>query len=226
MTMSVAANDPLNFEQQPVRTKAPTAPRHPLGLPAGSVRATIAMMVAGLIWALVLTAKEQTVEIPLYLCYLLFLIVGSFFASHGSSIAGNGSAGPSPWHLPSGTFRFLLILGFFGVFGWRTYSRGELPEIKVTHDLSEHAYLLVWILGAFFLGMLMTRLVAAVSSGGTPAWYQDVLAWVSLLALIGLVIEVAVLLMINPTLEGEKINLPKWQTFLSAILGLYFGART
>lgn len=224
--MSVAANDPLNFEQLPTHTKASATPRHPLGLPAGSVRSIIALMVAGLVWALILTAKDKTVEVPLYLCYLLFLIMGSFFASHGSSIAGHPKAGPSPWHLPRGTFRFFLVLGFVAVLGWRTYTRGELPEIRVTHELSDHAYLLLWILGGFFLGMLMTRLVSAVSPGGTPAWYQDVLAWVSLIALIGLAIEVVVLLMINPTLGGEEIKLPKWQTFLSAILGLYYGART
>lgn len=224
--MAGTANDPLNFDQLPARTPAAPVARHPLGLPAGSVRSIIALMVSGLVWALILTAKENTIEIPLYLGYLLFLIMGSFFASHGSSIAGDPKGGASPWHLPRGTFRFLLVLGFAAVIGWRTYSRGVLPEFRIGGEAPDHAYLLLWILGAFFAGMLATRLVRGVSPSGPPAWYLDVLAWVSLIALLGLVVEVVILLMINPTLqEGDKLSLPKWQSFLSAILGLYFGAR-
>ena len=48
----------------------------------------------------------------------------------------------------------------------------------------------------------------------------------SLLAVIGLAVEVVILLMINPTRPGAEIDLPKWQTFLAAIISFYFGTRT
>ncbi len=227
--MATASNDPLDFvNRPPSRSPLPPVVRHPLGLPAGSVRALIVLMVAGLIWTLILTAREKTVEIPLYLVYLLFLILGSFFAAHGNSIAGSTAGGKSPWHLPRGSVRLLLVLGFVAVIGWRTYTTGELPEFK-TDNPSLHPFLPLWLLGAFFLGVLINRVVTGACGGPTctPAWHQDILAWVSLIAMLGLAVEVAILFLINPGLEAERrINMPHWETFLAATLGFYFGARS
>ncbi len=220
-------NNPLDFANAPPSPPQPVPVRHPLGLPAGSVRAVIALMVAGLIWALIFRARNEIIEVPLYLVYLMFLITGSFFAAHGNSIAAGQSPEPSPLHLPRGTLRWLLVLGFVGTLGWYVWKWRDFPDLRIENP-GEHPYLIVWMLGAFFLGMLVDRIVDHLLAGpaGPPAAYQDVLAWVSLLAVIGLAIEVVVLLMINPTLEGEKIHLPKWETFLSAIISFYFGARS
>lgn len=220
-------NDPLDFANAPPSVPRPVRARHPLGLPAGSVRSVITLMVAGLVWALILMARNEIIEIPLYLVYLMFLILGSFFAAHGNTIAAGQSPEPSPLHLPRGTLRWLLVLGFFGTIGWYVWSRGDFPDLRIENP-REHPYLIVWILGAFFLGILIDRTVDRLSGGpaGPPAAYQDLLAWVSLLAMLGLAIEVVILLMINPTLEGGGINMPKWQTFLAAIISFYFGARS
>ena len=226
--MPATSNDPLDFVAPAGARPLPAPVRHPLGLPAGSVRSLLALLVAGLTWALILTATENTIELPLYLCYLLFLIVGCFFASHGSSIAAGGRPEPSPWYLPRGTVRFLLVLGFALVIGWRTWTRGEFPRFR-TDNPADHPYLPLWIIGAFFLGIAIDRFVDAWSArrGGPPAAYQDLLAWVSLIAILGLAVEVVVLFLINPTLEVEQqLNMPKWQTFFAAVVSFYFGARS
>ena len=59
-----------------------TTYRQPLNLPAGSIRALLVLMVLGLIWALMLLPEERGVQIPLYLFYLMFLLLGHFFAAH------------------------------------------------------------------------------------------------------------------------------------------------
>src|SRR5262245_66574110 len=79
--------------------------RQPLGLPAGSVRALLALMVMGMIWTLMLLPEEQHVKIPLYLFYLMFLILGHYFAAHGHTIRGPKTGPASPLHLPRGTIR-------------------------------------------------------------------------------------------------------------------------
>ena len=62
---------------------------------------------------------------------------------------------------------------------------------------------------------------------GPPFWYQDLLAWVALLAVLGLGAEVLIQTVINPSLpEDKRLDLPAWQGVLSAVVGFYFGARS
>jgi hypothetical protein len=204
-------------------------PRHPLGLPAGSVRALLTFMVLGMIWALLLLPKEKEIRIPLYLFYLMFLILGHFFAAHGHSIAGPKSGVASPLNMPRGSLRTLIFLGFVGVLGWRYYVRGGFEDlIQLEQPISEQPYLPFVLVGAFLLGVLLSRLVATVSGAqGISPWYQDFQAWIALLATLGLVAEMLIQLVINPSLEPDKrLQLNEAQLVLAAIVSFYFGARS
>src|SRR5207253_2180261 len=99
--------------------------RHPLGLPAGSVRALLTFIVLGLIWALM----YQHDDIPPYLFYLMFLIIGSFFAAHGHTISVPGSGAAAPLHMPRGSLRALIILGFAAILGYRYYLNHDLKSL-------------------------------------------------------------------------------------------------
>src|SRR4051794_29926942 len=92
----------------------PPPPRHALGLPAGSVRALLALSVLGLLWTIALNPKRQA-TLPLdflYLLVLMVLIPAHYFAAHGSTIGRNVSGGSSALGLPSGSVRFILLAGF------------------------------------------------------------------------------------------------------------------
>jgi hypothetical protein len=207
-------------------TTAIVRSRHALGLPAGSVRALLALMVLGLFLAFVLVPQEPRPKIPLYLYSLVFLILGHFFAAHGHSIAGPTAGGQSPLHLPRGTLRTLILVAFLGVLGWHYYTHHDLGELQPDLD---QPWIPVVILAAFFVGILINRIASLVFRGptGLPFWYQDILAWVSLLAVIGLAGEVAIQFFINPTLPPERqLNLPTWQGILSAVVAFYFGVRS
>src|SRR5438876_10483917 len=106
---------------------APAAPqyrRHALGLPAGSIRALLAFMVLAVLWLLALFANRAEGEayalakpLPLafiYLQYVMILILAHFFAAHGNTI-GRQVSPHSPLHLPAGTVRFLLLVGYLGL---------------------------------------------------------------------------------------------------------------
>src|SRR5207249_2205366 len=99
--------------------------RHPLGLPAGSVRATIALLIVGLFWALLLIPAEKQIPIPLFLYFCSALILLFFFA-HGKSISP-APGQKAPWGLPRGTFRFLIVAGTMAVFGVYYYQHQDLP---------------------------------------------------------------------------------------------------
>lgn len=210
---------------------AGVTPRQPLGLPAGSVRAILTFMVLGLVWTLMLLPSDKTPEVPLYIYYLMFLSLGSFFSAHGRSIAGPTSGTHSPLYLPKGSLRTLIFLGFGAVLGWQCYSKGNLDAVKDVMkqpQLSEPILPFV-LLGGFLLGILISRITNKILAGpsGLPAWVQDIQAWIALLATLGLLAEVIIQAVINPGLPDEKrLHLPQFQMFLAAITGFYYGVRS
>jgi hypothetical protein len=205
--------------------------RQPLGLPAGSVRALLTLMVLGIIWTLMLLPEEKHVKIPLYLFYLMFLILGHYFAAHGHTIRGANTGSASPLRLPRGSIRGLIILGFLGVLGYRYYLQRDYEHLfDLEEPLVEQPYLPFILVGAFFLGLFVSHVVARPLSGpdrSPPAWFQDFQAWIALLATLGLVVVILILFVINPGLAKEnRLDWPPLQNTLAAIISFYFGMRS
>jgi hypothetical protein len=206
--------------------------RQPLGLPAGSVRAVLTLIILGLVWGLMLLPEDRVKGVPLYLFYLMFLVLGHFFAAHGHSIRGPRTGPASPLHLPRGSLRTLAILGFLGVLGWRFYQHPDDWDavFRLQQPIVDQPYLPLVLVGAFFLGVFLSRSLGRLVSGpeGEPPWLQDLRAWLALLATFGLAVEVIIQLIINPSLPPDRqpISLPIWQTGLAAVVAFYFGARS
>jgi hypothetical protein len=183
-------------------------------------------MILGLIWALLLMPEEKGIKVPIYLYYLMFLILGHFFAAHGHSIAGSETGPASPLHLPRGTLRTLIVLGFLGVFGYRYYLHRDFEDsLRLQEPLLQQPYLPLVIIAGFFLGVFVNRVIVR-PLGNTP-WIQDMLAWVALLSTLGLGAEVVIQLIINPSLEPDRqVQLYPLHVILSGIISFYFGARS
>ena len=204
--------------------------RHALGLPAGSIRALLALAVLGLLWLLALCpmpvqgATAGEIKLPtvfMDLQILMVLILAHFFAAHGNSIRAGG-AGRSPLGLPRGSVRFLLLAGYLGLaaFLYHTQPQFEYPSTSAI-------ILLLVLMSGFFLGHLLTGAVRTFSGGVLPFWFQDLEAWVALLAIICMAIILIVQLFINPSVTlGEKIEMPIVEAILAALVGFYFGARS
>jgi hypothetical protein len=207
--------------------------RHPLGLPAGSVRALLAIMVIGTIWILLLMPPSKMVTVPLYLYYLMFLILGCYFAGRGQS--PKQTSEPPPLHLPRGTIRVLLVAGTLGVLGFAIYRNSavlEMPLVDLRLPEKDQPTLLipVIILGSYLLGIVTAAVANAVlkTELGLPGWYQDTLAWVSVIAVLALAGVVIYLLVINPSVDPtQRPHFPHWIEYsLSGIVAFYFGARS
>lgn len=107
--------------------------RHPLGLPPGSVRGLLTFMVLGIFWTLVVVSRHRDIYIPAYLYYLMFLILGHYFATRGNTAAAGGES--HPLYLPRGSIRLLIVLGFVAVVGWDFYNNPDFFEhLKITTD--------------------------------------------------------------------------------------------
>ena len=202
--------------------------RHPLGLPRGSVRAVLAFMVLGTVWTLLLIPAEKVQDgIPPYLLYLTFLILGSYFGSRAATPHPGDTGAPHPLFLPRGSIRGLIILGFVVAcgLGYR-HDHEFFQRIKLGH-VSAQPLVPILLLGGFFAGVVVNRLAELMLKrpSGMPAWYQDVLAWVSVLAVFGLAFEVIYQLVVVPSSDSAS-ELPPWQGILAGIVAFYFGART
>jgi hypothetical protein len=202
----------------------PVRRRHALGLPAGSIRALLTAVVFGSLAVLLVTGEQGRVPLLYnYLWYLLLLIVAHFFAAHGNSIRAHPDD-RSPLGLPRGFFRFVLIVGFAGLVGWLYYSFHSFEP----HIESSAANPLI-LLAGFFLGVCVARVVAWTSGDqGPPFWFQDLQAWVALIAVLALAVQVVVLVFINPSVSEDKRLLTEghWEGAFAAIVGFYFGARS
>lgn len=200
-------------------------PRHALNLPAGSVRAILAFGVLGLLWLLVLYYTNQSKQLPLifiYLQVLMVLILGHYFTAHGHSI-GKHISTHSPLGLPSGVVRLLLVVGY-GAMAYFLYNHHASFEYPPKGDF---ILLLGLLLGGYVLGNLLTHMIRRVNDDALPVWYQDIQAWLALLAVIGMGVLMVYRLLIDPQLpEDLKVGAVSIDATLAAIVGFYFGSRS
>src|SRR4051812_1041118 len=139
---------------------------HALGLPAGSIRALLAILVFGTIWGLL--ALRPAREVPDFLRDLLFIILGHYFASRRRVDRGD-EPGPSPLFLPKGSIRLLLVGGCVGVAAL-LYSRGQL-----TTPGRHQGVVTLWLVGGFLLGVALHAVSGWVLGEGRrpPRLFED-----------------------------------------------------
>jgi hypothetical protein len=205
---------------------APPPPRHALGLPAGSIRALLTLIIVGIVCALLLMPGREGQPIPIqpYLIYLLFLSLGHFFAAHGSTIAPAGAGQPSPLHLPAGFIRLLIVVVLVATVGWKLATARDALLAQIAASvalLPEEPYMPIVILAGFFVGVVFRW----ITGGDRSYWAQDVQAWFALIAILVLAVAALIHLVINPSLEAD-LHLPDWDGFVAAVVAFYFGERS
>jgi hypothetical protein len=196
-------------------------PRHALGLPAGSVRAILALAVLGSLVLIVLLHKQDVKGVDSLYVYLwgaLFLIMANYFTlrTHWNA------EGPQPLGLPRGSVRFFLVAGLVALVIWLWQNNslfGTMPRLP--------SGVFILVPGGFLFGWFTGRLAHVFFRDGEPAWYQDIQAWVSIIAMGILIIVMLLVMFINPGMSEEKqIDTTTWDGILVAIVSFYFGART
>lgn len=183
-----------------------------LGLPHGSVRALLALMITAGIWGWLVLRPEASV--PSHLRDLMFIILGHYFAARSQT---EPPGKPAPLHLPRGSVRVVLMLGFLAVGVW-LYRQDRL---LVSGGLSQSAVTLILVSG-FLLGVLMQH----VTPKRLPRVVEDTRALVSLAA------GGALLLLVFGVVATPKSGLDDFllkysiEEVLAGLVGFYFGSRS
>ena len=200
-------------------TTQPAVRRHALGMPEGSVRSILALLVVLLVCAVMLVPGRKEL-LPPYLLYLMFLILGHFFAA----MKHHDPQQRAPLYLP----RTLLKLAIIGALGatifWKLYYQPEDLKEKWMASLDlvkEQWFMPLLLMGGFFLGVILRMVVGH----NPPVWAQDFEAWVALIAVAGLFIMALYHLVIAPSIN-EPPSMAGFEGFLAAIIAFYFGARS
>ena len=203
------------------------------GLPNGSVRAVLALMVCGTIWALLWLRPDRPV--PDSLQNLMFIILGHYFATRGGQSPGAAQdaaeAGPPPLYLPRGTVRWMLVLGFVAV-AWLLVRHGGMAVTDAAGVRPSHAAVTLILVGGFLLGVVVARVRARLARRGRrpPRLFEDVRAAVALLAGVLLVLTLFGLLSLPDA--GTPASVQRWmvkyriEDVLAAVIGFYFGSRS
>lgn len=202
-------------------------PRHALGWPAGSVRATHLLVITLILTlALVIPGRGGVyLAFPPYLIYLLFLILGHYFAARGQS--GSASGQHAPLYLPRGFIRLIVVAALGAAVIYRMVQNPDKlrDQLSLSLDaLKDYPVLPLYILIGFLAGSLLR---SVVGRDNPTQWLQDLEAWLSLIGLVGLAISAVVHLIVNPSVNPENaINIPVWDEIMATLVAFYFGARS
>lgn len=206
---------------------------HALGLPSGSIRAVLAVLIFATTWGLLVLRPKE--EVPDYLGDLLFVIMGHYFASRGRADQGMGDEtgrepGPPPLWLPSGTIRLVLIAGSAAV-AVVLYRRGQLSAPGKNPGV-----ITLLLVAGFLLGVVMNAAASWWRGRGhlRHRVFEDVRALVSIAAGVALVALVwNRLFPVFPPEQAEAL-FDRWvdlgrlgpEHALAAVVGFYFGSRS
>jgi hypothetical protein len=200
---------------------------HAFGLPSGSVRALLALLVFGTAWLILALRPSQ--EVPDFLRDLLFIILGHYFAARRAAVPGD-EAGPPPLFLPRGSVRLVLVLGTAAVL-FLLLRRGQLTD----PDRNPGLFTLL-LVGGFLLGVGLNAAFARWRARGfrPPRLIEDLRAVISLAAAVLLVALVLTRVFhLVPRVSLDAV-FPGWfrlsrygpEHVLAAIVGFYFGSRS
>ena len=193
-------------------------PRHPFGLPLGSVRGFMSLAICAFFWVVLLFPGEPgAIKPPLGHFFLLALVMMAF--SSTPSVTLDGSAGNVlPW-----TLRIIFVGGTAAVVAFVIFQYPDRLRPRLTPNPDEFAAwwlpLLACTAGGFAIG-LMLRVVL----GRSAPVFRTARSWLSVVGLVMLALEVGFVL-INATSQAPADFLQYWDAVELAVVAAYFGTR-
>ncbi len=192
-------------------------PKHPFGLPMGSVRGFMSLLICGFFWLVLLWPNDQVAKPLLGHFVMLFLVLLAFATSPRA--AEKGESNFLPWLM-----RVLFIGGSALVIAYSLVRTPELIASRLTPDVNELKTWWTTFIAVLFLGFLCGVLVQNVLGRKSPI-FLTLRSWLSVVGMVMLVLEL-VLLMAFTSMDNKPDDfLRYWQVVEVAIVSAYFGTR-
>ncbi|MEA3559814.1 MAG: hypothetical protein U9R75_11225 [Candidatus Thermoplasmatota archaeon] len=183
----------------------------PLGLPRGSVRAFVMLLVSLTCWIMFLMGQD----VPHYLLNLALIMIGYYFAFRGQGYLLKGLPAvetkdtKQPLHMPKGFIRWIVIGGFLI----------SMVALLVTGGMKGHNYIeFFFILSGLVLGYISKKVRLGLLKMETPGIIKHGRSV--------LVLSISIFLFLV-FLFGILENVGALPIRLSiAVIGFYFGSRS
>lgn len=193
-------------------------PRHPFGLPLGSVRGFLSLLIVGFFWIVLLWPDEQRSK-PLLGHYFMMALVLLTFSPY-SKAGARPEDGPQflPWIL-----RWFTVLGTIAVISFVAVRYPDRLS-RLTPDPLEFQQwwgpFLATTAGGFAFGKGIRHLL-----GATTPLFTTLRSWFSVVGMLMLVLEMIFFVAVTTTEGNTEDFAHYWQAFELAIVAAYFGTR-
>lgn len=203
----------------PTLTTPPTPPKPPLGLPAGSVRAILAIILSGTLWYMILRRLEP----PTILVESALLVVAFYFGVRSTApvvpttkTAARQEAPKvrQPLFLPRGVVRSILAVGFLGVIAYVYFRDGTIDSALVLIL----QVIVSYVVGYVFSYVLLRRARAGKELGRAVRAARNLVS----LAAIGITAGASWTI---ATGQFTDVFPPYLQNALAWAIAFYFGSR-
>lgn len=192
-------------------------PRHPFGLPLGSVRALMSLAIGAFFWiALLYPGEPAAFRPPLGHFFLLALVLMAFSPSTRHSLEAESSV--LPWFL-----RVLFVGGTVAVVAFVATQHPDRLPVRLKPDADElqrwWVPLLAFTAGGFAVGLVIRTLF-----GRETVLFRSLRSWLSVVGLVMLALELG-LVLIGATSQTPNDFLQYWDAAELAVVAAYFGTR-
>lgn len=194
------------------------AVRQPFGLPMGTIRGVLALLICGFVW-MVLLWPHDGVKLPLAHFFLGSMVFMAFVTHPG--VAPVDGSRLLPWVL-----RAVFAIGSVGVLIYVGMS-GEWDRVKdrLLPNVEEFTGWFLPYVGVTIGGFLGGRLFRLALGNASP-FFQSIRAWLSVLALMMMAFEFLLFIAFASSTERPETFLRSWQAVQLAAVSAYFACRT
>ncbi|HEY1186618.1 MAG TPA: hypothetical protein VGE74_03125 [Gemmata sp.] len=186
------------------------------GLPPGSVRGIISVLICSFFWIVLLWPATAPLTVPLGHFFLLTLVFLAF-ASHPMHEAHTSAL--LPWMM-----RVLFVGGSGLVVAFAIWNNAHLTETRLTPgsaEIVQWPVLLGCLAGGFGCALLLRSVL-----GRHHNMFMTLRAWVGTIAILLLFVETILQFLVLPGMADKNMEALKiWEGILIASVAAYFGAR-
>ncbi len=195
-------------------------PRQPFGLPAGTVRGFLSLLICAFFW-LVLLWPSDTLAKPLLGHFFMLAMVLMAFASSPTTHTGTRDKSFTPWLM-----RFLFVGGTILVVAYTLVKDPVQFSQRLTPNPSEFTdwwgTFLAVTSGGFALGLFIR-----FAFGRHNPIFLTLRSWLSVVSIVMLAIELALFIAYTSSGESKPEQfMHYWQAFEVATVAAYFGTRS